>query len=463
MSTETARRSDPHPVPATPTRDLAEWVAGIGAADVSAQARAWAKHAILDCLGVTVAGAREPLCEILVADALAEQGGGRARLVGRAERVAPSQAALLNGAAAHALDYDDVHMLLHGHPSAPVLPALLALAEQRQASGADLLDAFVVGYEVECRIGEMLGDDHYQAGWHSTATVGTFGAAAACAKLLGLNAEQTAMALGVAAAQAAGLKSMFGTMTKPLHAGKAAQNGLLAARLAARGFTSRPDALECDQGFAATQGHGFAPLPVRPDPRAPFAVEANLFKYHAACYLTHSSIEAVAALRREHGLAPEQVARVRVRVDPGHLRVCNIPAPQTGLQIKFSLRHTVSLALCGDDTGALDTYSDANARRADLVALRERVQVEPKRFDQRRAAEVLIELHDGGSLFKGCNVAIPASDLDAQWARLGDKFRRLCDPVIGPERVAAVIARCGQLEQNSVAALLDEVSPSAQG
>jgi 2-methylcitrate dehydratase PrpD len=338
-------------------------------------------------------------------------------------------------------------MRLHGHPSVPVLPALLALAEQHNSSGAELLRAFIAGYEVECLIGEMIGDSHYDSGWHNTATVGTFGAAAACSKLLGLDSDKTAMALGIAATQAAGLKSMFGTMCKPLHAGKAAFNGLLAARLASRGFTSRSDALECEQGFAATQSSDYRPLPVRPDPQAPFAIEANLFKYHAACYLTHSPIEAVSALRREHRLTPQDVAKIRLNVGPTHLKVCNIPSPQTGLEIKFSLRHTAALALAGEDTGALATYSDAIANRPDLIELREKVQVETQTFTQRTGAEVVIELSDGRSLAQTIDVGIPATDLDDQWNRVTAKFRSIVEPVLGSEKTERCIALCAALEQ----------------
>ncbi len=433
--------------PTTPSLDMASWVAGLSHTDISVQAYTWAKHAFLDWLGVTIAGAREPLTDMLVADALEEGATGTAHLLGRAEQLIPSQAALINGSASHALDYDDVHLGLNGHPSAPVLPALLALAEQRNASGRDMLTAFIAGYEVECLISAMIGGSHYEAGWHNTATVGTFGAAVACAKLLGLNAEQTAMAMGIAATQAAGLKAMFGTMCKPLHAGKAAINGLRAARLASRGFTSRLDGLECEQGFAATQSQSFQALPIRPDASAPFAVEANLFKYHAACYLTHSPIEAVAELSREHHLTPDDVARIQLVVPPGHLKVCHIPAPATGLEIKFSLRHTAALALVGEDTAALETYSDALANRPDLMALREKVEVETQSFPRHSAAEVVIDLANGTRLNHAVDVGEPARDVDAQWARLTQKFHSLADPILGVDAASACIEHCATMEQ----------------
>ena len=161
---------------------------------------------------------------------------------------------------------------MHGHPTVPVAAAVLALGEALGSNGRDVLTAFIAGYEVECRLGDMCGDEHYEHGFHATGTMGAFGAAAGAANLLKLDDERTAMALGIAASEAAGLKVNFGTMTKPLHAGKAAQNGLVAARIAARGFTARADAIEAPQGFARTQAPGFKAAPVRPDPKAPLAV-----------------------------------------------------------------------------------------------------------------------------------------------------------------------------------------------
>jgi 2-methylcitrate dehydratase PrpD len=422
-----------------PTQAIAAWIAGVGSDEFGERPRRWAKHALLDWLGVTLAGSRDPLVDILVSDAIAEGETGRARLIGREECVTPSFAAMINGAASHALDFDDVNKRLHGHPTVPVVPALLCVAEQKTMSGRAVLDAFIIGYEVECLIGEMMGLAHYDHGWHATATIGTFGAAAGSARLLGLDADQTAMALGIAATQAAGLKSMFGTMCKPLHAGKAAMNGLMAARWAAKDFISRADALECAQGFGLTQSTEFKALPIRADADAPFAIEENLFKYHAACYLTHSSIEAIRSLKTQHGFTADDVHRVRTRVDAGHRQVCDILEPATGLEVKFSIRHCIAMAISGDDTGAMEIYTDDLAMRPDLMALRRKVDVEDKIHENRHAAEVIIDLADGRSLVETFDAGVPADDLDAQEARLVAKFKRLAEPVIGRNRAALTV------------------------
>src|SRR5712672_726734 len=292
------------------TRVLASKAAALDYDDLPAPARELAQQCVRDYFGVALAGAGDELVRLLL-DEMAEAGGApRASLIGHETRLPALSAALVNGAASHALDYDDVNMAMPGHPSVAILPALLALAELKGSSGREVITAFVAGYETACRIGAALQPGHYNLGFHATSTVGCFGAAAACARLLGLDAAATATALGIAGTQAAGLKSQFGTMCKPFHAGKAAQNGLLAARLAARGFSSRADIVECVQGFALTHGPDFSPEAALAEPEAGLHLFANLFKYHAACYLTHAPIECARRLCEQHRLTPEAVVGI---------------------------------------------------------------------------------------------------------------------------------------------------------
>src|SRR6266480_3037536 len=270
------------PVVATKlTRTLAAQASAVTYEALPEPVRELARQCVLDYYGVALAGADDPLATILV-DELAEAGGAaQASVIGHKARLPVLSAALVNGAIGHALDYDDVNLAMPGHPSVAILPGLIALAEQRSSTGREVVAAFVAGYETACRIGMALRPGHYDRGFHATGTIGAFGAAAACAHLLGLDAEATARALGIAGTQAAGLKSQFGTMCKPFHAGKASQNGLLAARLAARGFSSRTDIVECVQGFALTHGPNFSPEAALVAPAAGLHLFANLFKYHA--------------------------------------------------------------------------------------------------------------------------------------------------------------------------------------
>ena len=416
------------------TRVLAAQASALSYQDLPAPAREIARQCVLDYLGVALAGAGDPLVRILL-DELAEAGGSpQASIIGHPTRLPALSAALVNGAAAHALDYDDVHMAMPGHPSVAILPGLLALAEVKGSSGREVITAFVAGYETACRIGATLKPGHYNLGFHSTGTVGCFGAAAACARLLGLDAEATAAALGIAGTQAAGLKSQFGTMCKPFHAGKAAQNGMLAARLAARGFSSRTDIVECVQGFAATHGPDFRPEAAFAEPANGFHIFANLFKYHAACYMTHAPIECARELREHHGVIPEAIAAIALSVHRGSDRICNIPAPTDGLQAKFSLRQTVAMALTGVDTASLGAYSAENACDPALVDLRERIEIEWQDSWPQTLAELEIELADGNHLTACHDAGIPAADIADQGRRLAAKFDALVEPVLGAPR-----------------------------
>src|SRR5438552_9683505 len=275
---------------------------------------------------------------------------------------------------------------------------------------------------------------HYNLGFHATGTVGAFGAAAAGARLLGLNAAMTAQALGIAGTQASGLKSQFGTMCKPFHAGKASQNGLLAARLAARGFSSRPDLVECEQGFALTHGPDFDPEAALADPPSGFHIFANLFKYHAACYLTHGPIECARNLREQHGIKPEQVARMTLSLDRSCDRVCNIPAPSDGLEAKFSLRQTVAMALSGVDTASLGEYSAATATDPGLVRLRDKLALDFRDNWPQAAAELVVTLSDGRVFKASHDAGIPSADIAGQGERLAAKFDALAGPLLGASR-----------------------------
>jgi 2-methylcitrate dehydratase PrpD len=416
------------------TLTLAQRSCAVSYDTLPAEVRELARQCVLDYLGVGLAGADDPLARILL-DEIAESGGAeQAGIIGHRARLPMLSAALVNGAIAHALDYDDVNLAMPGHPSVAILPALLALAEDRKASGKAVIAAFVAGYETCCRIGMALRPGHYTRGFHATGTVGAFGAAAACAHLLGLDAEATAGALGIAGTQSAGLKSQFGTMCKPFHAGKAAQNGLLAARLAARGFSSRTDLVECTQGFAATHAPDFHPEKALAGPKRGFHIFNNLFKYHAACYMTHAPIECGRQLREQLGAAPAEIAAIAVKLHSATDRVCNIPEPGDGLEAKFSLRQTVAMALAGVDTASLGAYSVQTATDPVLVALRQRVNFDFRDDLPEAAAEIEIALKDGRTASATFDAGIPDGDIGDQGRRLAEKFDALAAPAAGAAR-----------------------------
>ena len=236
-------------------------------------------------------------------------------------------------------------------------------------------------------------------------------------------------------------------MCKPFHAGKAAQNGLLAARLAQRGFSSRTDIVECVQGFALTHGPAFVPEASFATPEAGFHLLANLFKYHAACYFTHAPIECARRLRAEHKLTPDMIAGITVKIDASCDRVCNIPIPVDGLQSKFSLRQTAAMALAGIDTASLDAYSAENTCDAALVGLRERVRFDWQQGWPQTLSELELNLVDGRYLTARHDAGIPATDITQQGERLGAKFDALVAPVLGAPRARELREMISGLDQ----------------
>jgi 2-methylcitrate dehydratase PrpD len=389
------------------------------------------KQCLLDWFAVTVAGAQEELTDILVREALEDGARGSASLVGRSETALPSTAALINGAASHALDYDDVNFSMGGHPTVTVVPALLALGEKRKASGRLFIESFIAGYETSGRVGRLVAPSHYQKGFHVTGTVGSFSATAAAGRMLGLTDQQLAVAFGIAATQAAGLKSNFGTMCKPLHAGTASEHGLRAARLAAKGFTARGDSLECDQGFASSQSDHLATDAALGEPPAGWHLRNNLFKYHAACYLTHAPIECAKEIRLKSNFPPERVKKILLRIDSSADKVCNIPHPTTGLEAKFSLRQTVAMALTSVDTANLDSYNEAVTQEPRIKTLRDKMAIEFKPNWEHSFAEMAIQLDDGTTLEARHDSGIPWADIAKQRHAIETKFDSLVAPVLG--------------------------------
>jgi len=377
--------------------DIARWALGLRYDRLPPEAAAAAKRAIVDTIGCAVAGWSERCVRILRdlygAPAIAGAslpggewmplpGGGRASLLGRGPAPllgggwAPlEQAALINGTAAHALDYDDVCLTVTTHPSAAIVPAVLAAGYAAHRRGADAITAYLAGVEVSTRVGQVMGFTHYQLGWHATETLGAIGAAVAAGYLLGLSADQMVMALGIAGSLAGGLRRNFGTMTKPLHAGLAAESGVRAALLAARGFTADADIFGPGGYFHAFSG-GSAHVPGALPLGEPFDVLASglAVKMFPCCYATHRLIDGALTLARTHDLKPDDVARVEIVGPPGAFTPLNRPRPATGLEGKFSAEYTAAAAIV-DRQVSLGTFTDAAVQRPAVQELLRRVTV----------------------------------------------------------------------------------------
>ncbi|MBV1906343.1 MAG: MmgE/PrpD family protein [Pseudomonadales bacterium] len=428
-----------------PTAALAKRITEHRFTDLPPEAVEVTKQCLLDYIGVTFAGSAEPLSEILLQDAQESGCFPQASIIGRNERLSLDQAALINGSASHAHDYDDVHSAMSGHPTVPVAPAVFALGEHLGVSGRAMITAFATGIDAECLVGTYMGGSHYHKGFHATGTVGTFGAAAASAKLLELSQSEIQSALGIAGTQAAGLKAQFGTMCKPLHAGRAAATGLQSAKLAAKGFSSHDDILSTERGFGATQSNNPSLEKFFSALKTPSFVPGIAFKYHSACFLTHSSLEAIHQIKREHSLTADTVQAVDIHVAPGHFGVCNILEPKTGLEIKFSLRFTAAMALFDLATSQIDIYTDELSQDPALIALRDKVTVHA--FDKTRRETIVNIRTAEGEYSAEADVTIPQTDLDAQRERLQSKFRALTYKRLGEAKSERILELVNTLEQ----------------
>jgi 2-methylcitrate dehydratase PrpD len=381
---------------------LGEQVAAMRYEMLPAQAVHWARVGILDTVGVTLAGALEPCTQIL-AQALGSSSGN-AVVFGTSVRCHPLDAALLNGTASHALDFDDCNNTLGGHPSVPILPALFALSDEVGATGRDLVTAYVAGFEVETKIAMSVHFHHYTKGWHPTSTLGVFGAAAACARLLQLDAQQTAVALALAASSSAGLKANFGTMTKPMHIGRCAREGLLAAKLAQAGYTANSlDVFEHPQGFFEVyNGKGnYDPDRGRLAWASPLDIVAPgiAIKQYPCCGSTHPAIDCAIELYQTQSFTLKDIARVDIWIHSRRLQHTNRPQPRTGLDAKFSVQYVVSRALI-DGFVSLEHFEGRAFEDAQVTGLLPHVFAQPyddSQFDPSNhfGGEVRVTLKSG--------------------------------------------------------------------
>lgn len=391
----------------------------------TADARLITSLSALDWLAVGRAGVGEPVAAILRDLANSESGAGQAHLFGTDQKAPLRMAALVNGATSHALDYDDTHFAHIGHPSVAVFPAALAMGEFQGSALVEVLEAALIGMELSIRVGLWLGRDHYQIGYHQTATAGAFGAAAAAGRLAGLDAGATAHTLGLTATRAAGLKAQFGTMGKPYNAGLAASAGVEAAQLVARGFTANPDALDTPFGFGATH-HGQDNLaPALDGLGETWLFEQVSHKFHACCHGLHAALEAA----RDLDIAGPEIAEMTVRTHPRWMSVCNKLAPSTGLGAKFSFATVLAMRATGYDTAKLDSYTDAVCADPRIRDLRGRIRVEADDRLGETQAQLQVLRRDGAQLKATHDLQTPMRVDERQ-----DRVRRKAESLIGVEQ-----------------------------
>ncbi len=429
----------------TPVMDaLVEFVLGLEAASLPPAVVEAASRSMTDWLGVAIRGATEPLAGALAALIGATGGLPQASVMGRRLRTSALLASLANGAQSHALDFDDTHLPSIVHGSAAVAPVVLALGEWRHASGTQALVSFIAGFEVETRLGRVLGRALADRGWHVTGVLGHFGAAAAAGKLLGLDAGRLAEALGIAGTQAAGLEQSFGTMSKPLHPGKAAMNGLLAALLAREGFTGPTAVLDGAGGLGATF-LGITDLaPALSDLGKRFEILDNSTKPYAACHLTHATIDAGRAIRARVVASPDVVDAVLCRVHPLVLKVAANPAPRTGLEAKFSIGYCAATALVRGEAGEAE-FGEASLRDPAIARVMARVVAEADASLPICAARMTVRLADGRAVEERVAAARGTPENPLAREEVEAKFRRLAEVVLPAERVERLRTALGGL------------------
>ena len=438
------------------TRRIGQYLTGASFEDFPPDAVEAASGAIMDCLACMLAGSREDLADILCRYVAAESSAPVASVVGRGFRTSAANAALVNGAMAHALDYDDITQVTKTHPTAVLLPAALAVAEEAGANGRDMLLGYMTGFQVACAVGEALSEAYYDdLGWHPTGPLGAIGAAAAASKIMALDPDQAAMAVSLAASQASGLRQNFGTMTKPFHAGDAARAGVVSARLVREGFTASQDALEGRFGFirAFSGGQDFSVEQVveRLEQKC-YLVESGIeIKKYPCCGSAHLALDATFDLLSQRAIDPEQVDRIEVMVDFDPPRSLIHSRPASSLEGKFSMQYCLAAALLDRKVG-LQSFSDEQVLRPSAQSLIPRIDMRRIPGNEGRPSwtegynEVDVYLADGAVLRQQARRASSGALRGVTMAEIREKFRDCASQAMLEAAATQVLSYLERLE-----------------
>jgi len=430
---------------ATAARTLARYAVTAAYADIPAAARHEAARSLLNWLGCAVGGSRHPAIDKTLAALLPFAASDQCTVLGRRERTDALHAALINGLSAHVLDFDDTHLRTLLHPSVPVASALLALGERQPVSGRDFLLAFIVGVEIECRIANAIWFAH-NSHWYITGTAGVFGAAAASARVLGLNEDQTTHALGIAGAQSAGTREMAGTMTKAFIHGRAAQNGLLAALLAQQGFTAAETSLEGPHGFANVLAPERDLAALTAGLGTTYEITSNSYKPFACGVVAHPVIDACIRLRNENQLNVADIEAIALRVSPRALELTGIKEPPNGLKSKWSIYHSAAVALV-DGAAGEHQYSDKRVNAPEVRALRARISATTDAQLTEIAADVTVKLKNGSALEKRIDRVVGSAENPMSDRDLEMKVRGLAHGVLPTAQTEAMIALAWKIDE----------------
>lgn len=426
--------------------EISKFIAKTNYEDIPQAAIDIARMGITDFVGVALAGSKEDLCEILHRYVQKMGGNSQASIIGSGYKTSTYQAALVNGAIGHALDYDDWSMAFYGHPTVSIAPAILAVGESIGASGRDILTAYVIGFEVCACIPWLVKKNHYDQGWHITGTLGSIGAAAAISWLLNLNADQIKISLGIAASLASGIRANNGTMTKPLHAGQAAANGIQAVLLAKDGYTAISNIFEAERGFFKAFGHNETVdwKEITNNLGKTFIItnpEGLLIKPYPSCGGTHFAIDAVLDIKKNYEFSLDDILEIELGVNP----VAELPLiyhrPKTGLQGKFSLEYTVARALISGPVN-LDHFTDEMVNQPEVLSLIDKMKWMVKfpmpsqgSFTEFDPKSVLIKLKDGREIYKEVLISKGMRDNPLTPEEFKLKYTNCASKVLSNEKV----------------------------
>jgi 2-methylcitrate dehydratase PrpD len=427
------------------TRTLARYIVSAKPSDLPASVRKEAARTLLNWVGCTLGGSRHETVGIAISAMAPFSGPAQASILGRKERLDILNAALINGISSHVLDYDDTHSRNIIHPAGPVISAILALSEHHPVSGNEFVNALVLGVDAECRIGNSVYPKHYDVGWHITGTAGVFGAAAASSKLLGLSEQQMLWALGLAATQPVGLQEMFGSMTKSFHPGRAAQNGLTAALLASKNFTSSEQSLEAKYGWAnvVSAAHNYDDITKRLGES--FEISKNTYKPFACGVVMHPTIDGCIQLRNENKLSADEIDRIELRVHPLVMQLTSKKSPQTGLEGKFSIYHAASVALV-EGSGGIEQFSDRAVRDRTIASLRDRVSTVVDSSLHEDQVRIALVTKNGRRLEKFVEHAVGSLDHPMSDKDLEAKFTGLANGALLPDLQRKLMDLCWSVE-----------------
>jgi 2-methylcitrate dehydratase PrpD len=428
------------------TEALARYVVAAKFEELPAPVRAEAARSLLNWMAVAVGGSRHEAVEIALAAVTPFAGPAQATLLGRNERVDMMNAVLLNGISSHVFDFDDTDLTTAVHPSAPVVPVLLALAETRAVSGAEFVNAMVLGIEAECRVARAVTPAMQDVGWHATGSVGGFGAAVAAGKILGLDQQRMCHAIGLAATQPVGLREMFGSMTKSFHPGRAAQNGLLAALLAEKGYTSSLQGIEAKRGWANVLSTSRDYTAITEGLGAHYEISRNSYKPFACGLVVHAVIDGCIQLRDANKLTPEMIDKVDLDVHPIVLELTSKRTPRTGLEGKFSVYYAAAIGIVVGRAGEAQ-FTDAAVADPVVIGVRDRVDTKIDPSLAQDQARVTIRLKDGRVLQRFIAHAVGSKENPMTTAQIEAKFADLSSGILSDAKTRRLMELCLDIER----------------